>query len=332
MKKKQDRLFAGLSLCAGIAVFAVIIFFSFPAVRKLAEGYTSIKNADLSQEYTGTIYYDDGYYGVIGFGIANDPGDPAREAVAEEFLVTSLRAIDERITACGLTYMMIIVTILAYFLYAKNRDNGKRHLLDILLSCVLVFGLYLFSMILMCVLRGVPFSLPGGHGLLSAFTGFVSVCAGSCVLAVLLRIVRFKKIVSLLAVPSVIALFMFSFVMEAGLYSPKYTDSFDYVADIDPRLLDENFNDAYYDEEKNVLVVGGTEYLPEQQDNPDYMQGASRIGAYAFEVLDPYSGNSLFLAEQEAAIRTGLKILSLYLLKGIVWIAAGLFFLKGKES
>ena len=104
--------------------------------------------------------------------------------------------------------------------------------------------------------------------------------------------------------------------LEYGLYSPKTIESFDYAYAIDSRILEE----GYYDSEKNVLVFEDKEYPPKQAENPEHYSGVKFMGAAAFEVINPYSGNSLYMVEQAMESNITLPIYLLYALKGFIWI------------
>lgn len=84
-----------------------------------------------------------------------------------------------------------------------------------------------------------------------------------------------------------------------------------------PDVFSEDFaGTAYYDEEKNVLVVNGTEYPPRPAENPERLQGIRRAGATLFETLNPYAGNGLFMvSEIEGGLTIGVIVLLLYALK-----------------
>ena len=56
-----------------------------------------------------------------------------------------------------------------------------------------------------------------------------------------------------------------------------------------------------------------------------------RSGAYLYEALNPYAGNTLYMAEQEIDMRVSLPAVCLYAAKGILWIAA-VCFLGRKEK
>ncbi len=324
MKKNQDLVFAGAMLVSGIILFFLIMARSVPAAGKLGEGYRFLHEADLSEEVSGTVYYDDGFYGVIGYGISNAPEHPDREAAMAGFLESSLRSVKDRVLACGMLYTMIVSAFFAYFLYLLYGEDRPKHTAAVLVSCILVFLLYTGILALLFRQNGIPGGLPPGRTLMLSAVCLVSLCGGACALGLLVRITRFRKAAALAAVPAIFVLFMFSFLAEAGLYSEKYADSFAHVSEADPRLLDESFNGAYYDEDKNVLVVEGKEYDPEQVENPEYLTGGRRLGAYVLEVLDPYSGHSLLMAEQAAGMTVKPGVPALYALKGVLWILAAL--------
>ena len=187
---------------------------------------------------------------------------------------------------------------------------------QIAVSVFLVFFLLSGSSYLISVIRGIPFYLPSGNSVICLMTGMICIIGGHCFLAFLIRKVRFKKIISLIAVPVIFSAFLFGTVFEGGLLTAPYIDSFDHVYDAVPQ---EKWDDLYYDEEKDVFILDGNEYGPEQIENPDHLKGLSAIGAIVFELIDPYSGNSIGMIRQILDSPIPLWILFLYLLKSFIW-------------
>ncbi len=90
----------------------------------------------------------------------------------------------------------------------------------------------------------------------------------------------------------------------------------------------------YYDENKNAVIVDGREYAPQLIDNADAYHGLQRAGAYVFELLNPYSGNSLYFLEiSEEKIRLSVIVLLLYGMKACMWtMLCGLNTAKEKKT
>ena len=135
-------------------------------------------------------------------------------------------------------------------------------------------------------------------------------------LALLLRKIRFKKIAAVAAIPVVYVLFLFSSTLEIGIFSPSQVSSFDYVYD----TVGDAYESAYYDDQKDVLIVKETEYPPESVPNPEHLTGIAYAGAIIYEVLDPYTSTSLSLVKHEADATVSLFVLLLYMVKGVLWM------------
>ena len=329
---KTNRILAIILLAVGIVAFVTILGASFLANRALCSDYKKMKQADLSQAYSGTLVYNDRLYAMVGYGISIDPADSQKEEQLSEFLSSRMYMADQRAFAAGCIYVMIISAILAFPLYEKFRRHRGRHILAV---CFLGIGLYILYIVALAVFRlafHVPLYLSHGRDILAVLTGALSVLGGSCALAMLLRGFRFKKIAAIVAIPLVYILFLFSSICEGQLYCEPYEDSFAYVAEIDERVLDENFEGAYYDPDENALIIEGKKYPPQQIENEEYLKGAKRYGAFAYELLDPYSGTSLYQMEQEIETEISLGIYGAYALKAIVWIVLAFIFSKKKGT
>lgn len=324
MKKKD--LFRCVTAVAFLSFLVVLTVFSVLAVRKLAECYETLKNGDLVNGFTGSIYYDDKLYIMLGHGIEVVANEPNAGQRLNDFLNASLLSIDKSILACGLFYTMIAVSFLLYNLFSNKEESGKKQVFKTALTTVLTFTFYLGMILISHLIFHVPFCIPEIKELLAIFAGLTSIIAGSCAAGFLIKVVPFKKIVSIILIPVIILLFMLSTAFEARLFMPSRIDSFDYVYEMKEEILDKNYEgEVYYDEDKNVLVVEGEEYPPEQIDNPDSLRGPSRIGAFLFEAADPYSGTGLFLAEKALEIDSSPLLSAGYLLKAAIWIALAKF-------
>ena len=321
MKKKN--IFAALLLLLSIVAAVFVLTMTFMAIKRVGEDYASLKNNDLSQDMSATLFYDDHIYAQIGYGIEIVSGYKDMAKDRDDFLVSSLRSLDGRIVSCGTLYTMMISVVLAYYLYVKNEDNNLKHVLSIILSVIVFFVIYLLVALLGHVLNSMPFRLTGSW--LKLLVSLLSIIGGNCFLAVLFRLFRFKKILAVLAIPLVFILFIFGFVFEHGIYCSPYIESFEYVAEIDPRILDEDFEGpVYYDEEKNVLIVEDKQYEPERLVNDEHLEGPTRIAACAYEALDPYAGNTLYFLEEVDEITIPIKAIPLYVVKATIWMIAAL--------
>ena len=330
--EKKDWIFGYLALAAGIIMLLAVLGVTVSAIRNTSVQFYEVLEADLSEPYTGIISYSDHIYAEFGFGIMTDPYDPSTSEKLKTFVADSLTQIDQRILSCGIIYTMVICVVFAYPLYLRYRYDLRKHLLDVFFLTAAVFVLFNAVVIISFSDMGVPFYFPDLFRSILIGTGIVSVIAGLCAVAMLLRTVRLKKLIAVAAVPLTVLLFMFSAVFQGGLYSPRMQDSFSYVYEIEKKLSDPDFNDAYYDDEKNVLVVEGTEYPPRQVENEDYYKGAARIGAYVYNVIDPFSGCSLPMVQDIVEDRLPAKAVVLHMLLAILWIAVPILLINKKHT
>ena len=320
-KDKKNSLFAILMLMAAVICLLFVFVFTISAFREMGNEYHALKGRDLSEDFSATIIYDDHLYAMLGYGIMNDPLDPGRAEYLSSFLKTSIRSIDERIFSADVLYTMMITSFMSLFLYERYGSEKKKHVLMIAVCVFPVFFLLSGSSFIFSSIRDIPFYLSSGNSLLCLMIGMICIIGGHCFLAFLIRKVRFRKIVSLIAIPVIFFVFLFSAAFEGGLLMSPYIDSFDHVYDVIPQ---EKWDDLYYDEEKNVLILDGNEYEAKQIENPDHLKGLSAIGAIAFELIDPYSGNSIEMIRQIIDSPIPLWILFLYLLKSFIWIFVSL--------
>lgn len=302
-------------------MITAVMICTFLAVKNLNEGYTAIKNHDITEDGSYSIVYDDHIYASLGFGIEIDHRESGNAELIEGFLSSCLQKTDKRIVSCFILYTMMIVTVLAYPIYRKYGQSKTKHVISTALSVLLLFALFCIAAATMFSAQRIPIYSPTGHEMTLIISSLLGVIGGSCLLALLLRTAKPKIIISLAAIPAVLALFLFGTTIEARLYCPPTVDSFEYLQKTDAQVFDEDYDgEAYYDEEKNVMVIDGKEHEPKQVDNPEYLQGAASAGAYAYELLDPYLGNSLYLVNEIYAgegteIKISTFIMILYAIK-----------------
>ena len=309
-------------LLIGILFFVFTLFRTFSAIQAISQNYLALQNADLTVSADYTLVYDDHVYGMIGFGINIDPSLPDMAESVAVFLENSMRSADAVILACAILYTMLTNTIIAYFLYAKNKDNSYRHAVSVSTGVIVTFLVYVCFSVFSHALYHIPFYFPDGHGLAVILVSILSVAAGECALGLLLRKIKFKRRAALAAVPVVYVMFLFGFNFEYHLFCPSSLDSFDYLRDIDSHAFDEDYEgDIHYDPDKNVMVLNGKEYEAQQMENPDSYHGLQKIGAYAYEIVNPYGGNSLFFLEiSEEGMILPVWIMVLYCLKAFFWM------------
>ena len=319
---KRDRIFGNIAAAAGIIMLCAVLVLTVYAARNMAGQYHRLLEADLAQPLSGSISYSDHLYGEMGFGISTDPSDPAAPEYLRSFLADSVARIDQRILSCGVIYTMIICAVFAYPLYLKNRYSLKKHFLSILVLTVAVFISYNAAVIITFSAKDIPFYYPDVFRIMLICIGLISVITGLFALGMLLRTVKLKKLASIAAVPLTVLLFSVSAVFQAGLFSPPLTDSFSYVYEIEEKLLEPGYNGAFYDEERNILVVEGREYPPRQVENDEHYRGTARMGACAFDVLDPFSGSSLSLVQEIVGDRIPASGVIMHVLLPLIWMAA----------
>ena len=330
MKKKRNA-FAIVMLALSIIAFVFVSLMTVMAIRNVGEDYTSLKNNDLSQDMSATLFYDDHIYAQIGHGIEIVSGYEGMAKDRDAFLEASIRSIDGRILSCGILYTMMISVILSYALYHRFENDRYKHILSVFVSVIGIYMVYVLIVLLTHLSCKMPFRFYGSP--LVLFASLMAVIAGSCILAYLLRIFRFKKLLAVAAIPLIFALFIIGFILEHGLYCEPYIDSFDYLKEIEPQIFEEDYQGtAYYDDKKNVIVVEDKEYEPQQGENADYYRGLSRAGAYLYELLDPFAGNTLHFLENIGEVMLSLLVPALYIIKAVLCIMAVLLLKKNKTK
>ena len=218
-KDRLNTLIAALLFAAAFIVLVIILIASLKAVKNLAAGYTALRNADLSKTVTGTLMYDDGFYGQILHGIETDPADPAAAETMNNFLSSSMRAIDTRIFSAGLIYTMVISVLSSFLIYLRCRENTIKHLFCTAASVFIPYIVFILAVFAFHAMQGVPFCFPDSHGFFLILTGLLSLTAGGSFLAVFYRKIPWKKTAAILALPLAFGLFLLNMNMEAGLYN-----------------------------------------------------------------------------------------------------------------
>lgn len=316
--KKRNRAWGVVSIALAAAVLLAVLALTASAARSTGGDWHRFTDADLSQGVNGTISYDDRLYASLGFGIEILPGEPDSAARLEAFLSGALGKIGERIYGAGLLYTMMVSISAALFLAEKFGQRPGRHTLAAALCPAGIYGVYLLCTTILFALAGVRFPAPPGAALFSLAAGLAALCGGGCALALLLRRARRRVLIAVLAIPAGLVLITTGMLSEGRLFAVPEVDSFDAVyASVPEEALDR----MYYDEEKNVMVLDGTEYPPEREPNPERARGGLRIGLIVYELANPYSGNGLDMIRQfegETEIPAAAPLL--YLLKTAAWI------------
>jgi len=215
---------------------------------------------------------------------------------------------------------------MGYGLYVAGKDDPKKQVLKTAVIVLIMFAVFMVTVIIAHNVLKVSFYPPDGFSLLLLETSLLSVIGGMCAVGLAIRNVRFHFATAIIAVPLVFILFLFSTQFEFRLNVPDRIYPAEYPYDKHGPSYSEIISSQHTG--KN----GETEY-PE---NPDALTGIGRAGAIAYEIIDPFSGSTLFTADEMMAVdgyvkRVGLIQPMLYALKAIAWIAAGLFMNKGNK-
>lgn len=327
MKDRKNTVFSMISFIIAAAAFCGISFMLVMAVKNLAADYHALLQADLSDGIIASFGYDDGIYMAAGYGIEILAGQADKQDVLLSFLQSSLAKIDKWILFSLCIYTFAVSVFAAYYIFHKYVDDKLKHLTHLILFPFAVFLMFAAVIIAAHGIFRLPLYFPGMRCLFHLITALLSIAGGSCALALLLKAVPFKKTAALIAVPVFLLLMLVCGNMENRLFMDPYIESFDYVYETDSRINDENYDgEVYYDEERNVLVVGETEYPPQLEENPDYPRGISRILGYAEEVLYPYSGTWIPIVEEIAETRLPDMAPAAFIIKALIWILLFLMF------
>ena len=323
MEKTQLSRWRFVSLAAAVLILLFVFFISFNAVRGLASSMEKNRLADPSAGFDATLSYDDTMYVVILYGeeiLAEDPQPQQRLAAFER---SSLQKIDDRIYSGGIIYSVYIACTLVYYIYTISNNNARYYVKSSAIAVLAVYLIYIAFIAFLHAVYHVPFYLPSGSTLFTLAVSLLSVIGGNYAAGILLRKVRFKKLTAIILLPAVFVLSLFSTAFEYGLSEPAQLESFDYIADLDARYLDEEYDGpVYYDDEKNVMVLDDKEYPPKMMDNPDSLRGIERAGALLYEIVFPYSGSSLSLVQQDFEEKLPFLSCIIYIIKSAFWTLA----------
>lgn len=321
MKKRKKDLFQSLSLILGILLTCGILFCTVSSMSTTGRCYAELKNADLSQEFEGTLYYSDRLYTSIGYGISVIPGEAGNEARLASFLSSSLLAINTRILSCGLLYSMMICVVLQYFLFARFQNERKKRFLGVAISSVAPYAVFTAAVLISEALFGLPILLPEGRVWLLIGLGLLSTAAGAFVLNAVLSAIRRKKLAAVLAIPAALILLIVSMNLESHLFLSPTEPSFDYFYLTHADALEEDYEGTcYYDESRDAILLDGVEYPPEYVENPRYYRGWKRACAGLFELVFAHSGTMLPIIEQITEFSLPLWAQTAYAVKAAAWI------------
>ena len=329
--EKQDKVFAVCSVIIAAVIMAAILVIEYFSMKQLSGQYTAIMSADLSQGYKAVLSYNDHLYARIGFMTEILPTDGNKSHLIAQFINSSLSQIDERILSCGVLYVMLIATATVFYRHYRAEGDGSYIIRNTVATVIGLYVLYGLAVTAMQFLLKIPLKLPSFNHLVLLAVSLVCVITGVLALSLVLRFIPFRKTAALVAIPLAFLLFLFGFNNENGLYTSKTINSFDYVYEKEPQVLQEGYTGAYYDEKRNVMIVEGKEYQPQQVENPEYATGFGRVMSIGFEAINPYSGMSLAMLQETLDNQIPLKATALYGIRTVI-LAVLLIVLRGKDE
>lgn len=317
--KPQGRVFAIVMTAVAALLLVGVCVLSVSASRGLAGTYHIFAEADLSQDFSGELIYDDHLGLQAHYGASFVGGEEGNDALRDEYLEDCLRSLGRTIVFVCTFYALFVNLLLAYPLWRRFGERKGRHVAAVAVAVVGVFAVILGCILVTHAVCGMPFRFPTGIPLLTLAVGLLSGIGGLCAVSLLLRIIRWKRIAAVLVIPLVcIAAIP---VLEEGLFAYPTQESFDYVQDYYESVVDEDYDGPlYYDEERHVLVIGDREFEPEIVPNPKHFTGAQRVLAIVEEVINPFSGNALDMVVGYDVPEIPLWALALYALKALAWI------------
>ena len=318
-KGKQGRIFAIIMTAIAAAMLVGVCVLSVGASRGLAETYHLFAEADLSQDFSGELVYDDHLGLQSHYGASFIGGEEGNDEIRAEYVEDSLRSIDRMVVFVCTFYALFINLLLAYPLWWRFGERKGRHMAAIAVAVAGVFAVILASILVTHAVCGVPFFFPIGVPLATLAVGLLCGIGGLCAVGLLLRVIRWKRAAAVLVIPLVclIAIPM----LEEGLFASPTQESFDYAQEYYKSVVDEDFDGPlYYDDERHILVIGDREFAPEIVPNPKHFTGVQRALAIAEEVANPFSGNALTMVIGYDVPEIPLWALALYALKALAWI------------
>lgn len=312
---KKGKIFGNIMMAAALVLLAAILITEVGAVRELRSSYVILNGKDISEEEISTIFYDDKMLVRLGYSTADT------SVAMDDFLQSSIQNIDMRIMTAGIVYAAVISVMLSCYLAFRYGESTRKHIAAVIICGFTAYLIILAAVFGMMLAINLPIYLPSGKDLIAVLVGLLSVLAGNCAIAVWLRFVRPKVIISVVALAVVFVTYLFGSLCEMGIFSEPTVESFEYLAEMDENIFEDGYDgECYYDESKNVTVLNGVEYPPEELPNPARFTGAKRAGAVALEALNPYSAMCLPLMMHATDLDVPLIAFILYLCKSMLWI------------
>lgn len=296
--KQKGKALGYVLFTLAVAAFVMMAALTASAIRELGTSYREASEMDPTGGSVVQLGYFDHLYADVGQGMEFAPNDTNFHQTLAEFLEDTLRFIQLRVLAAGLIYAVVVSVPMALLFASLHPGEPDTSARLTALAGLLAYVLFVVVAVVSAIVFDVPLYLPRSVALIALLAGFFGIELGNMVVGLIVGTVRHKGLVTVIAIPVALALVLFGIVTAFFVFSEPYVDSFDYVAEADSQALEE----GYYDSERNVLVVGDTEYAPEQLPNPEHATGAARIGAIAYEVLNPYSGSVIELVREDLDI------------------------------
>jgi len=325
MGMKKNKIFCIVMIVIAVMFLGVFSFFTAKGCSDLGKTYADLKDKELTAETRSVIFFDDSMYAIIAFGNT----DPDMQMT--DYLKSSLINIDERIVSACLLYAAVFSALLVYPVYFFA-SGKKKNILRSVITAIGSFLMFVLIEFILMAINKVPFYIPQNNGLVLILVGLLSLIGGFCALSTLIRVIKFKKIASVIVVTLVFCACLGALIIESGLYCEKYMYSYNYLAEIEPMLLEDGYTgDFHIDPESKIAHLNGQEYSPEVFDNDDYFKGTSRVAAIGAELVNPYSGVILDMIIRDEGTKLPLGYAVLYIAKSLAWIVVPLAVNRKKE-
>ena len=296
----------------GLVAFAAIVLLTVVATIQLGAQYRALSTADLATDPVAMLNYNDHLLARLGLGIEIAAGDPAPQQTLASFQEASLRLIQGRVLGMGALYLAIISVLFARFGATLDPDKPGVGFRGVGALCMLAYLLFVAAFAVATRACGMPIvNFAPRYFVTASF----AVSIGSMAVVFVLTKVRHKGIVTVIAIPVVVALFVAGFWCERSIFASP--SPLTLVLQQESILASELGIDVFLFDP----VMSGV----------GQFDGINRAVALAFEVLSPYSGISLPLASQTAGVAISNVAAIVYLLRGYILDSTIRFVTRRKE-